>query len=188
MSFESKFLELIGKGHNLQDISENIFLNYGAYENNDLIYRIKKLISYKYNCNLNSIKLIGSAQTGFSKNNNLLKVKQTPKDYDFAIIDSMVFTNFFHLTDLKNLYGDKKDRYTKNLLVGKLHPLYQDKKSLDGINNINAQICEELGLNKKVTVCFYLSEKSFIQNLTDYFDEVYVEYLKKISELLILKY
>ena len=49
----------------------------------------------KYGCNLNDVKLIGSSHTGYTYKEGRLQVRDDPKDYDFGIISSEVFTKIF---------------------------------------------------------------------------------------------
>lgn len=42
MDLLEKFKELYDKGYPLQDVVENIFLNYNAHADNDDIYMLKK--------------------------------------------------------------------------------------------------------------------------------------------------
>lgn len=181
LAYEKLFFELLEKGYSLEEITENIYLNYNAYDDVDIIYRTKKLISQSYNCPINSIKLIGSAHTGFSVDKFNLLTKQ-PADYDFAIVDAAIFIKFYHKIVFDNLTSWNKKHYVLNFVSGKIHPLYINRETKDEINKINKSIQEKMGLTKHITICFYLSEESFIKNLLLYYNDVYTNYLKQIAK------
>lgn len=180
MNYERKFYELINAGYSINEIAENIYLNYNSYDDVDLIYKIKKQISQKYFCSLNSIKLIGSSHTGYSVVEQNL-VQKAPKDYDFAIIDTGLFIKYFEKTNISQI-ADKR-KYIGNFVNGKIHPYYETKDIKDELDCINEKIEEELKLDRHLTICFYLSEKAFINGLGEYLKEIYVRYLNQFREI-----
>ncbi|HDI3056377.1 hypothetical protein HYH85_11330 [Clostridium botulinum] len=174
MDLLDKFNELHSKGYSMQNIVENIFLNYNAYTNNDDIYFLKKKISSYFKVELNNVKLIGSSHTGFKE----FRPREQTKDYDFAIIDPFLFREFLLKIKTNQMNMHSMELYVKNLAEGKLHILYSNKEIKTNIKmileDIKLQIEEEekIKIDKDISVCFYISEKAFINNLTGYFNRV----------------
>lgn len=177
-----KFEDLLKQQYTLEQVAENLYLNYQSVFNTDEVYKIRKSISEKYGCSLNDVKLIGSAHTGYTFKNNKIMKRSNPKDYDFGIINTSTFVNFFHKVKINNIRdNEEKKIYTGQILNGKLHPKHADKDFLSEIEYINNQIAEELEISRHITVCFYLSEKAFINGLVSYNKKLYSYKLKEIS-------
>lgn len=174
MDLLDKFNELHSKGYSMQNIVENIFLNYNAYTNNDDIYFLKKKISSYFKVELNNVKLIGSSHTGFKE----FRPREQTKDYDFAIIDPFLFREFLLKIKTNQMNMHNMELYVKNLAEGKLHILYSNKEIKTNIKMILEDIKlqiekeEKIKIDKDISVCFYISEKAFINNLTGYFNRV----------------
>ena len=75
------------------------------------------------------------------------------------------------MVDIDKIDKNEKRMYTNGILRGKLHPLHAGKSFL-----------KELDVSKHVSVCFYLSEKDFIDGLVNYNSELYTGELRRISE------
>lgn len=180
MDYIKKLEELLSKGYTHQEIAENLYLNYQSVIDTDEVYKIRKKISQKYLCNINDVKLIGSAHTGYTHTNGKILKRENPEDYDFAIISAEVFVRIFHKVNLKNLRNN--ELYQRNVLRGKIHPFYADNKLCTEINNNNKDISEELKITRHISVCFYLSEKAFIDGLVQYNNELYTAKLKQLKD------
>lgn len=177
-NYIGKFYELECKGNSVEEITENIYLNYPSLYENDQVYVIRKKLSQIYNCNLNDIKLIGSAHIGFTfdmKEKELVE-RDEPSDYDFAIIDTSLFSYYFDRVNFEVLRNKK--RFQCNLNEGIIHPFYADESFLEDLNKKHEEIKKEANLDKKISVCFYISEKSFIKKLTSFMNSIYIEVLK----------
>lgn len=99
-------------------------------------------------------------------------------DYDYAVVDKFLFSKYFDKYNISVNSGKRKseyniDIYGKHFCNGMLHPMY---------NKEFKEEMEELlvGLNGKVSVCIYLSEKSFSKRLSDYYK---IPLLKKLGEI-----
>jgi len=185
-SYLDKCLELHQQGKKIKSIIENIYINYSSSEENDKIYDYKKVISEEFNISLKDIKLIGSSHTNFSKKSGLLEDKSKPNDYDFAIINTSLFNNYW--STLNN--DDKevsetayhKKLFYENLIKGKIHPLYLNKngkiykKITKGLSELN------LKEQKKSSVCIYAFENAFINNLCEYLTSDLAQYFKTKTE------
>lgn len=171
MDLLSKFNELHKKGQPLEEIVENIFLNYNAYTNNDDIYVIKKQIAKEFNVEINNVKLIGSSHTGFKN----FVPREVTKDYDFAIIDPFIFREYLLRVDINKLGSKNKYEYINNISKGKIHILYapsEIKKEIeDKLENIKSKIKDNYSvtIDKSISVCFYVSERAFIKGLCKFF-------------------
>lgn len=172
--------ELLTDGYSQDEVAENLYLNYQSVVNTDEVYRIRKRIALDYGCNINDVKLIGSAHTGYTYKEGKLLKREDPKDYDFAIINSDVFVTFFHRIDLDNIPTYHRKFYVGAMLHGKIHPYHADKKFLREIEEINRHIMVELNVKRHISVCFYISEKAFIDGLVSYNSELYTGELKRI--------
>lgn len=172
-----------------EDILANLFLNYSSYNNNDIVFILKKEISKRMEVDIKDIRLIGSGHTGFSVNRNKEKIgiKDKIKDYDFAIIDREFFHKLSKEIDEKNLYlpgntskypafknqviKTNKEMFEQNFSKGKLHLMYV-KKELFVI-----KICEQLerflkekfSISLKISCCIYETEKVFLNNQNMYY-------------------
>ena len=182
MNYIDKMMHMLEEGYTFEEITENLYLNYSAAIDVDEVYRIRKRISEKYGCNLNDVKLIGSSHTGYTYKEGRLQVRDNPKDYDFGIISSEVFTKYFHKVNLNDMSNKKKISYMVNIMNGKLHPLYAGKGFLDELEAINSDIQNELSVKRHITVCFYLSEYDFINGLVGYSKKLYAVKLKEMEE------
>lgn len=185
---ESKILDLKENGFNNMEIVENIFLNYSSVYDNDTIYKLKKDISLRLKTDIINIRLIGSAHLGIKKNDETetLELVDNPSDYDFAIIDSKVFAFILNDISQKNLVtSQNKPIFCEHLSRGKLHLRYIKKP------NIISEICTEIEsknmLKKNVSICIYLNEEFFINNLKVYFNNMFDNYYKKYKEIKIKK-
>lgn len=171
MDLLEKFEELHSKGCTIQDIVENIFLNYNAYTNNDDVYYLKKQIAVRYGVELNCVKLIGSSHTGFKK----FEKRTRTKDYDFAIIDPFLFREYLLRVNTSEIKKEDFSLYTNNLARGKLHILYVNNSVKEEIKselaNIKLKVKKEnkVEIDKDISICFYISEQAFINSLTTYF-------------------
>lgn len=182
MNYIDKMMHMLEEGYTFEEITENLYLNYSAAIDVDEVYRIRKRISEKYGCNLNDVKLIGSSHTGYTYKEGRFQVRDDPKDYDFGIISSEVFTKYFHKVNLNDMSNKKKNSYMVNIMNGKLHPLYAGKGFLDELEAINSDIQNELSVKRHITVCFYLSEYDFINGLVGYSKKLYAVKLKEMEE------
>ena len=68
------------------------------------------------------------------------------------------------------------------ILNGKLHPNHANKVFYEEIEKINRAIMEDLKVTMHISVCFYLSEKAFIDGLVSYNSDLYTGELKRIKE------
>lgn len=177
-----KMQGMLSDGYSMEEVAENLYLNYHSVINTDEVYRLRKMIAKKYNCNLNDVKLIGSSHTGYTYKEGKLQKRDNPKDYDFAIINADVFVKYFHMVNLDKILDAEKMKYIGGILNGKIHPLHADKDFKNKMEKINSGIMKELNIMKHVSVCFYLSEKAFIDGLVEYNSELYTGELRRISE------
>lgn len=182
MDYIEKMQAMLSNGYTMDEVAENLYLNYHSVINTDEVYRLRKAIARKYNCNINDVKLIGSSHTGYTYKEGKLQKRDNPKDYDFAIINADVFIRFFHMIDADKIVGDDKRMYIGGILHGKLHPLHAGQEFLTKLEKKNSAIMKELNVSKHVSVCFYLSEKDFIDGLVSYNSELYAGELRRISE------
>lgn len=182
MDYIERMQDMLSKGYSMDEVAENLYLNYHSVINTDEVYQLRKAIAKKYNCNLNDVKLIGSSHTGYTYKDGKLLKRDNPKDYDFAIINADVFTRFFHQVDLSKIDDGEKRKYAIGILHGKLHPLHANQDFLIKLEKKNTEIMKELKIAKHVSVCFYLSEKDFINSLVYYNSELYTGELRRISE------
>lgn len=181
MDYIDKMQEMLSSGYEMNEVAENLYLNYHSVTNTDEVYRLRKAIAIKYNCNLNDVKLIGSAHTGYTIKDNKLQKRDNPQDYDFAIINTEIFARYFHMVEIDKIEKENKNKYMGAILNGKLHPRYADKGFFDKLEQINRSIMKELNVSKHVSVCFYLSEKDFIDGLVDYNSKLFIGELKRNS-------
>ncbi|WP_306583930.1 hypothetical protein [Fusobacterium ulcerans] len=167
-----KFEELHRNGKTFEEISENIFLNYSAIKDIDLIYEIKKEISKEFSVNLMHIHLIGSSHTGFSKD----FVEKDGKDYDFCIIDSQIFQEFLLKVQINRITSTDLKCFYKNLSEGKLHYHYVDDELKNELYEIFEKIRMKLQIDKEISICFYISEKAFIKKISKFLELKYFGY------------
>lgn len=177
-----KMQDMLAHDYSMRQVAENLYLNYHSVINTDEVYRLRKSISIKYKCNLNDVKLIGSAHTGYTYKDKKLQKRDNPEDYDFAIISASVFTEFFHKVNIDEITEKEKKLYVEGILQGKLHPLHADKKFLEKVEKINRNIMKEEKVTKHVSICFYLSEQAFIDGLVNFNTELYTGELLRISK------
>ena len=183
VDYIEKMQNMLSNGYTMNEVAENLYLNYHSVINTDEVYKLRKAIAKKYYCNLNDVKLIGSSHTGYTYKEGKLLKRDNPKDYDFAIINQDVFTRYFHMVDVDKICKDKKIKYIDAILHGKLHPIYADYAFLNSLEKKNQAIMKENNVKKHVSVCFYLSEKDFIDGLVRYNSDLYTGELRRISEL-----
>lgn len=157
--------ELLSSGYSKTEVAENLYLNYHSIINTDEVYKIRKRIAHDYDCNINDVKLIGSAHTGYTYKEERLQKREHPKDYDFAIINANVFVKYFHKVD-----------------INKLHPNHANRAFYEEIEKTNQAIMDDLNVTMHISVCFYLSEKAFIDGLVSYNSDLYTGELKRIKE------
>lgn len=182
MDYIEKLRDLLSQEYTYREIAENLYLNYHSVIDTDEVYRIRKKLSLIFFCNMNDVKLIGSAHTGYTSDEGVYKIRKNPEDYDFAIINTNVFTEYFHKVDIKQIDSTNIRKYTAYIMEGKLHPLYADKKFNKQMQKIYKEVADELGIERHISVCFYLSEKAFIEGLVRYNYGLYTNELKKIKE------
>lgn len=182
MDYIEKMQGMLSDGYSMDEVAENLYLNYHSVINTDEVYRLRKAIAKRYNCNLNDVKLIGSSHTGYTYKKGKLLKRDNPKDYDFAIINPDVFIRFFHMVDINKIMDNDKRMYINGILHGKLYPLHAGKEFLLKLEKKNNAIMRELSILKHVSVCFYLSEKDFIDGLVNYNSELYTGELRRISK------
>lgn len=185
MDYIEKLEDLLSQKYTYREIAENLYLNYHSVIDTDEVYRIRKKLSEVFMCNLNDVKLIGSAHTGYTFKNDKLEIRKNPKDYDFAIINASVFIKYFHMVDIKKIERSNLNTYSMYILEGKLHPLYADRKFLKVMEKIYLEVANDLNIERHITVCFYLSEKAFIEGLVQYNHKLYNAELKKVSQKMI---
>lgn len=182
MDYIEKMQELLSIGYSQTEVAENLYLNYHSVINTDEVYKIRKRIADDYKCNINDVKLIGSAHTGYTYKEGKLLKRDNPKDYDFAIINANVFVEYFHKVDLDKIDTNHKRNYIGAVLNGKLHPYHINKKLLNELEKINKAIMRDLKVERHISVCFYISEKAFIDGLVSYNSRLYTGELKRIRE------
>ncbi|MEG2146426.1 MAG: hypothetical protein RRY06_07325 [Lachnospiraceae bacterium] len=182
MDYIDKMQELLSIGYSKTEVAENLYLNYHSVINTDEVYRIRKRIACDYNCNINDVKLIGSAHTGYTYKDNRLQKRDHPKDYDFAIINANVFVKYFHKVDLDQISKEHKRYYIGAMLNGKIHPYHANKSLLNELEMMNQIIMKDLDVKMHISVCFYISEKAFIEGLVTYNSDLYTGELKRIKE------
>lgn len=182
MDYIKKMQGMLSDGYSMNEVAENLYLNYHSVINTDEVYRLRKAIANSYDCNLNDVKLIGSSHTGYTFKRGKLLKRDNPKDYDFAIINADVFIRYFHMVDTDKIAEAHKQMYVGAILHGKLHPFHAGQEFLAKLEEKNSAIMKELNVSKHVSVCFYLSEKAFIDGLVDYNSELYTGELRRISE------
>lgn len=166
----SIYKEMIKNGNTKEEIIQNIFINYSTFiDNNQVIFNHKKIISKNLNTDFHNIFLIGSRHIGLKIEDNELKIKKLDDttDYDYAIIDPFLFSKYF------DEHKSTKSKYFENLCNGMLHPMYN--KNLK--KYIEDKISDCFG---KVSVCIYLSEKSFLKKLYSFYGEKIFEEISKI--------
>lgn len=178
------FNSLREEGTDTSSIIQNIFLNYNAYRDNNLIYTLKKAISNEFHIDFNNVKLIGSAHTGFNKKTGSLKSVITPNDFDFAIIDSKLFSDILLSIDFSQVNPEATDCFKNNIIKGKLHILYTSNAVKTDINNRIQKAISRTGtiVEKKVTICVYPSEEAFLKNQEEYFSRLISSDLKQYSK------
>jgi len=182
MDYIEKMQELLSIGFSKTEVAENLYLNYHSVINTDEVYKIRKRIASDFKCNINDVKLIGSAHTGYTYKEGKLLKRDNPKDYDFAIINMDVFVRFFHEVDFTKIPKDSKEKYTRSILYGKIHPLYVNTKLLRNLEKNNKAIMKDLEVERHISVCFYISEQAFIEGLVSYNKGLYTGELKRIRE------
>ena len=178
MDYIEKMQELLSSGYSKTEVAENLYLNYHSIINTDEVYKIRKRIAHDYDCNINDVKLIGSAHTGYTYKEERLQKREHPKDYDFAIINANVFVKYFHKVDINKIAKNHKNYYMGAIL----HPNHANKVFYEEIEKINRAIMEDLKVTMHISVCFYLSEKAFIDGLVSYNSDLYTGELKRIKE------
>lgn len=174
-------LSLHNDGYETKDIIENLYLNYSSVNDNDLIYKYKKIISKEFDVSLKDIRIIGSYHTNFSKNkttNDLIEKKTIDEisDFDFAIINTGLFIKYWSMAneDRNEIYNKKS--FFENLNNGKFHP-----KLLERSGRISKQIKEKMNkiaTDKSCSVCIYAYEDAFIDSLCFYFEKELTAYFK----------
>lgn len=182
MDYIDKMQAMLSEGYTMSEVAENLYLNYHSVINTDEVYRLRKAISTKYNCDLSDVKLIGSSHTGYTYKEGKLQKRDDPKDYDFAIINADVYIRYFHMVNSDSIVGEQRKKYIGGILHGKLHPLHANQEFRTKLEKKNLAIMKELDVTKHVSVCFYLSEKDFIDGLVNYNSGLYLGELKRISE------
>ena len=182
MDYIEKMQELLSSGYSKTEVAENLYLNYHSIINTDEVYKIRKRIAHDYDCNINDVKLIGSAHTVYTYKEERLQKREHPKDYDFAIINANVFVKYFHKVDINKIAKNHKNYYMGAILNGKLPPNHENKVFYEEIEKINRAIMEDLKVTMHISVCFYLSEKAFIDGLVSYNSDLYTGELKRIKE------
>lgn len=182
MDYVEKLEDLLSQKYTYHEIAENLYLNYSSLIDTDEVYRIRKRLSEIFGCNMNDVRLIGSAHTGYTFKNDKLEIRKNPKDYDFAIISPNVFAAYFHKINVNKIETRNRGNYTKYILEGKIHPLYADPKFLKEMQTLYTMIANELDIKRHITVCFYLSEKAFIEGLVNYNHKLYSMVLKRIRD------
>lgn len=180
--YVEKLKELVKKGDEIESVTENIYLNYHSTYHTDEVYKLRKALAIEYGCDLNSVKLIGSAHTGYTFKNDRLELRKEPNDYDFAIISPVVFTRVFHEISVNDMNSGTKKNFVKWILCGKIHPRYADETFLKKIQKSNNTIMKQMGVKKHISICFYLSEKDFIDGLVNYNRKIYSYVLKDLNE------
>lgn len=168
------YINMLEEGYGKEEVIKNLFLNYSTFvDDNQVIYSHKDKISKEFNIDLRNIFLIGSRHIGLKIENKELKFKSEfdeNTDYDYAIIDANLFSRYF------DQYESEDKKYLKNLCKGFLHPLYNKP--------LKAEIEKKIGnIPGKISICIYLSEKSFVRKLYKHYGEII---FKKISEIPIL--
>ncbi len=178
---ESKIIELKEQKYSDREIIENIFLNYPSKYQNDIIYRIKKKMSEYFNVPINNIKLIGSAHSGIKIKENDTIFDLDPNDLDFAIIDSRCYSKeLLRIKESKSVKYTSRDRFNGNLFFGKIHYAYvkQDQDQSEFFSSLE----KELGMEKKISICIYISEDFFLAGLESFYQDKLTKYYEKYRE------
>jgi hypothetical protein len=173
--------KILENGKSVEDFIENVFLNYSTFAtDNEIVYFHKKHIQKKIGTDFKNIFLIGSRHLGLkiSEKEIISTEIKSDTDYDYAVVDKFLFSKYFDKYNISVNSGKRKSEYNigiygKHFCNGMLHPMY---------NKEFKEEMEELlvGLNGKVSVCIYLSEKSFSKRLSDYYK---IPLLKKLGEI-----
>lgn len=178
-----KFYELKRKGWELKDIVKNIYFNYSSFDDNDDIFRMKNEIAYLFGCKFKDVQLIGSSKTGYKIDNiNYKLIKCSPKDYDFCIIDSNIFSYYLRRIDYYRIDKNKLNHFYMNLRRGKLHVKYLNEDLINDFEQKCDNICKKMKINKRISICIYLDDDFYIDGLVYYFRNVYQSELYEISE------
>lgn len=177
-----KMQELLLLGYSNNEVAENLYLNYHSVIKTDEVYRLRKALAIQYQCDLNDVKLIGSSHTGYAYKEGTLQKRNNPQDYDFAIISANVFVRFFHMVNKAKIFGKQKNLFVKGIFNGKLHPRYADNEFQQMVKEMNHSVMDSLKVSKPISVCFYLSERDFVDGLVKYNSTLYSGELKRISE------
>lgn len=168
------YKEMLANGNSKEEIIKNIFINYSTFaDNNQIIYNHKDYISNIFHTDFRNIFLIGSRHLGLKIEKSELKIKSEfdeKTDYDYAIIDNNLFSKYF------DEFGCEEKQYKSNFCKGFLHPLYNPL--------LKKHIEEKLkDIPGKISICIYLTEKSFIKKLYSYYGEIIFANISKIISL-----
>lgn len=177
----AKMQEMLSEGYSKEEVAENLYLNYHSVTNTDEVYKIRKRIALSYGCNLNDVKLIGSSHTGYTYKDGQLRKQTSPRDYDFAIISADTFVKYFHMIKYDQIRDNDKRMYVRHFTEGKIHPRYADADFRKALENINQKIMQDLNVKRHISVCFYISEKAFINGLVKYNNNLYAGELKRFK-------
>lgn len=178
---ESKIIELKEQKYSDREIIENIFLNYPSKYQNDIIYKIKKRMSKYFNVPINNIKLIGSAHSGIKIKDKETVFDLDPNDLDFAIIDSGCYCKeLLKIKESKSVKFLKRDTFNGNLFIGKLHYAYIKKDP--SRSEFFSSLEKEFGVDKKISICIYISEEFFLSGLETFYSDKLTKYYEKYKE------
>lgn len=184
-NYLEKCLKLHNEGLSTKDIIENLYLNYSSLNDNDLIFKYKKILSKEFNVSLKDIRLIGSFHTNFSKNKETNYIIKKDKiedinDFDFAIINTSLFIEYWTKVNLNPNYElSNPNFFYSNLNNGKFHPklLYKNGSIY---NEIQAKV-KKTNSDKSLTICIYAFENAFINNLCFYFEQALSDYFRELK-------
>lgn len=180
------FEKMLENGKSAEDFIENVFLNYSSFAtDNETVYFHKKYIQENLGTDIKNIFLIGSRHLGLKilKNEIISAEIENETDYDYAVVDRFLFSKYFDKYSISvNTKKDKLKRkyeidiYGKHFCNGMLHPGYNKKFKEE---------TEELlkGIKEKISICVYLSEKSFSKRLAEYYKKPLMEKLSEIKGL-----
>lgn len=173
MDYREELINQVRLKRNQLDIIKHLYLirpTCSFHENYDKADDILTEVSNFFKISISSIVVCGSAKLGFSlaKGTNF-----TPgsSDLDLAIIDAHIFSVYFDaiLEETRNysrgdlFIGNNLTLYKKFVTKGMINPKYMPdiKIKRDLINFSQELSIKYRSLFESVSICFYLTEKSF---------------------------
>lgn len=173
------YTNMLENGYDMKDFIHNIILNYSTFiDDNEKIFMHKRKISECLNVDFKNIFLIGSRHLGIKLENKIFINRElnSTVDYDYAIVDSKLFSKFFdEFPPLKNSDLSKDAQTYRNyILEGFLHPKY----NINLKKNLKSLLTKE----EKISICIYLSEKSLINRQYSYYKDLFVRDMAELAD------